>query len=283
MGIDGQRAKAEAFLRLHLGPRLLILPNVWDVGSARIVEQAGFHAVATTSAGIAYSLGYRDGQRISRGEMIAAVGRITRAVRIPVTADLEAGYGDTPAAAAVTARAALAVGAVGLNLEDGTGEPAEPLVELGRQLDKLRAVQEAAASAGVPLVLNARTDTYLAEVGDPEGRLDETIRRVRAFREAGATCVFVPRLVEPDAIAALLKASPGPLNLLAGPGLPTVPVLDALGVARLSMGAGLYRAALGVVRRIASEWLTEGASPTLAEMALASAEAERLLEDRPDV
>src|SRR5881398_3362317 len=166
--------KAQAFRALHQGPRLLVLPNAWDVATARLVEEAGFPAIATTSAGIAWALGYADGERISRGEMLAAIRRIVAAVRVPVTADVEGGYGATVAAAAETARGVIAAGAVGLNLEDGTNEGT--LLDPELQADRIRAVREAAASARVPLVVNARTDAFEVKRWSPEERSEE--RRV---------------------------------------------------------------------------------------------------------
>ncbi len=171
MGIFEQVTKAQNFRAMHGqgmhgGREILLLPNVWDVASARIVEDAGYSAVATTSAGIAFALGYPDGEKISRDEMLDAVARIVRAVRVPVTADVESGYGSTPEDAKRTAVAVIDAGAVGLNLEDAPGESGNPLADLSAQLEKIRAVREAAVSAGVPLVLNARTDVYLLQVGE---------------------------------------------------------------------------------------------------------------------
>src|SRR5262244_3340176 len=167
-----QAQKATLLKALHHGPRILVLANAWDAVSARIVEEIGFPAVATTSAGIAAALGYPDGQRVSRDEMLGVVGRIARAVKVPVTADMEAGYGTTPAQMAETARALIDAGAVGLNLEDMTGDDESSQVELGLQMEKIRAIREASASAGVPLVINARTDVYLMPIGPAETRFE---------------------------------------------------------------------------------------------------------------
>src|SRR3989449_2371702 len=151
-----QREQAESFGRLHGDPGILVLPNAWDVITARLIESAGFAAIATSSAGIAWAFGYADGERISRGEMLAVVRRIASSVRVPVTADMEAGYGATPEAAAETARGVIAAGAVGLNLEDGTNDGR--LVDGALHQDPIRAMREAGAAAGGPLVVNARTD-----------------------------------------------------------------------------------------------------------------------------
>src|SRR5579862_3509453 len=154
MTIDEQKSKANAFRAMHRGGRILRLPNAWDVASARVFEDAGFGAIATTSAGVAFSLGYPDGQKITREEMLARVGRIARAVKVPVTADVESGYGNRPEDAAQTALGVIEAGAVGMNFEDGTGDPHNPLLELSMQLDKIRAIRETALNAGVLLVLN---------------------------------------------------------------------------------------------------------------------------------
>jgi 2-methylisocitrate lyase-like PEP mutase family enzyme len=255
---DEQKHKAISFRQMHRGPKPLLLPNVWDVASARVVEEAGFPAIATTSAGIAFSLGYPDGQKISREEMLARVGRIARAVKVPVTADVEAAYGNRPEDAAQTALGVIEAGAVGINLEDGTGDPGNPLVELALQLDKIRAIRETALNAGVLLVLNARTDVYLDQVGPPEARYFETISRVRAYRDAGADCVFVPGVRDSRVIAQLVRDVQCPLNILAGVGSPSIPELEKLGVARVSLGSGPMRATLGLMRRLAEELKTSG-------------------------
>jgi len=163
--IEIQAAKAEAFRAMHRGPKILLLPNAWDVASARVFEDAGISAIATTSAGIAFTLGYPDGEKISRNEMLAVVARIAAAVKVPVTADVEAAYGNRPEDAAETARRVIEAGAVGLNLEDGTGDPQHPLTELTLQLEKIAAMRETGAAMRVPIVLNARTDVYLRMLG----------------------------------------------------------------------------------------------------------------------
>jgi 2-methylisocitrate lyase-like PEP mutase family enzyme len=272
MDTKPQKRKAQDLLALHRGGDMLVLPNVWDVASARIVEEAGYGAVATTSAGIAFSLGYPDGQKIPRQEMFAAIARIARAVKVPVTADVESGYGSGPDAAKSTALAVIEAGAVGINLEDGPGESGSPLADLAAQVEKIRAVRAGAASAGVPIVLNARTDVYLLQVGDPSSRYDETVRRLSAYRDAGADCVFAPGLRDSSTIKRLAADVKCPLNILAGPGSPSIEELRALGVARVSLGSGPMRAAMGTLRRIAHEVKSSGTyeslndAPTHAEM-----------------
>lgn len=256
--VQEQQAKADGFRALHRGPNILVLVNVWDVASARVIEEARFPAVATTSAGVAFSLGYPDGEKIPREEMLARVARIVRAVKVPVTADVEAGYGPRPEDAAETARGVIEAGAVGMNFEDGTDDPQHPLVDFSQQLEKIRAIREAALKAGVRLVLNARTDVYLLQVGPVEKRYDETIRRVTAFRDVGADCVFVPGVRDVETIGRLVKDVQCPVNILAGPGSPAIPALEKLGVARVSLGSAPMRATLGLLRRMAEDVKSSG-------------------------
>lgn len=190
MDVHGQAEKSERLRKLHQGPRILVLANAWDVASARIMEEAGFPAIATTSSGVAASLGYPDGQRISREEMLEVVARIARAVRVPVTADMEAGYGTTVGEMVKTAKAVVAAGAVGMNLEDVTGEDESSQVELALQVEKIRAICKATAALGVPVVVNARTDIYLIPIGEAATRFERTVERLRAYREAGAGCLL---------------------------------------------------------------------------------------------
>jgi 2-methylisocitrate lyase-like PEP mutase family enzyme len=255
-------SKAIHFLRLHKGPHILLLPNAWDAASARILEAAGAAAIGTTSAGIAWSLGYPDGQRISRQEMMAAIARIARAVAIPVTADVEAGYGPSPEQAAETVRHVLEAGAVGMNLEDAASDVA--LFDVARQVERVQAAREAATAAGVPLVINARTDVYWMRQGD----FDEALRRLTAYRDAGASCLFVPGVRDANTIAQIARAVGAPLNVLAGPGMPHARDLENLGVARLSLGSGPMRAAMGVTRKIARELLGSGTFNTMLEDAV---------------
>jgi 2-methylisocitrate lyase-like PEP mutase family enzyme len=277
--IQNQKLKAETFRKLHRAARILVLPNTWDVASSRIVEDAGFEAIATSSAGVAFSLGYPDGQRISRSEMMAAVARIAHAVKIPVTADSEAGYGDRPEDAAQTATAVIEAGAVGMNLEDSR-DAAHPLIDLTLAVEKIKAVREAASAAGVPIVLNARTDVYLAEVGKPESRYDETIRRLSAYRDAGADCLFAPGVRDKSTIERLVSDLKWPLNVLAGPGFPSVPELQKLGVARVSLGSGPMRATLGLLSRLAKELKASGTYEAM-NGAPTHAEVNRMMEAIP--
>jgi 2-methylisocitrate lyase-like PEP mutase family enzyme len=275
-----EQAKAASFRVLHSGREILLLPNVWDVAGARLIEESGFKAAATSSAGIAFSLGYPDGQRISREQMLVVIARIAKAVRVPVTADVEAGYGKTPEDAGRTARAVVEAGAVGMNLEDAIGDSPSVLVELPLQLEKIRAVREMASRLRIPLVLNARTDMYLLQIGDPAERYDETVRRLSAFREAGADCVFAPGLRDAPTIGRLVADLKCPVNILAGPGSPSVPELSKLGVARVSLGSATMRATVGCLRRIAEELKATGTYSNL-EDAPSHAEMNRMMERKP--
>lgn len=278
MNLQEQARKAEALRKLHAGPRILVLANAWDVTSARIVEELGFPAVATTSAGVANSLGYPDGQRISRHEMFDVVGRIARAVNVPVTADAEAGYGLTPKEMAETARGLVNAGAVGLNFEDVTGDDESSHVETSMQVEKIRALREASASMGVRLVINARTDVYLMPIGPAETRFERTVERLQAYRKAGADCLFVPGLRDRDIIAKIVKAAEAPVNILLQPGGPTLAELQKMGVARASIGSGLMRAALGTTRRIAKALMELQDHAPLLEGAVTYAELNAMLE-----
>jgi len=277
MNLQAQALKAEQLRKLHRGPRMLVLPNAWDVISARIVEELGFPAIATTSAGIAATFGYPDGQKISREEMLGVVARIAKAVHVPVTADVEAGYGVTIDDMTQTVKAVVAAGAVGMNLEDVTGSDEDSQVGLALQVEKIRAIRKATESLGVPLVLNARTDIYLIPIGAAETRFDRTVERLRAYRDAGADCLFAPGLKDTDTIAKLVRAVDGPLNILLMPGMPTLRELENMGVARASAGSGVMRATLGLTRRIAKEMLEAGTYASMLEGTVPFAEVNELL------
>lgn len=248
-----QAEMAARFRRLHDSPpKPLVLPNAWDAASARMIEEVGAPAIATTSAGVSWALGRGDGQRLERGEMIEMVRRIVATVAVPVTADVEGGYGEgTPDDVAATVRAAIEAGAAGINLEDALGGR---LLPPERQAERIRAARAAAEKAGADLFLNARTDVYILGPGTPE----ETLRRAEIYRAAGADCLFVPRLVDPEAIAALVPRLGLPLNIMAGPGAPTVAELARLGVARVSVGPAIALAALEATRRATRELLERG-------------------------
>jgi 2-methylisocitrate lyase-like PEP mutase family enzyme len=277
MNVATQAQKAEQLRKLHCGPRILILANAWDVASARIVEELGYPAIATTSAGVAAALGYPDGQYISRDEMLDVVARIAAAVRVPVTADFESGYGTTVEHMADTAKALVSAGAVGLNFEDITGHDENSHVALGLQVKKIQTIREVSTSLGVPLVINARTDIYLMPIGPAETRFERTVERLRAYRQAGADCVFAPGLSDGATIGKLVNAVDAPLNILASAAAPSISELEKLGVARVSTGSGLLRAALGHARRVAKDLVESGTYAALLNGAVPFAEVKQLM------
>ena len=252
-----QAQRAELFRAKHRGQRLLLLPNAWDAMSARVFVAAGFDAMATTSGGVAWSLGYSDGEQAPWNEVVAATARIVRAARVPVTADIEHAYAESPAAVADNVLRVIAAGAVGINLEDIVPGAAD-LEPLALQVDKIRAIVKAATKAGVRLVINARTDVFLRAIGPAESRLAVAIERGKAFIAAGADCAFVPGVRDAETIAALVRGLGAPLNVLAVDGTPPIAQLEALGVARVSVGSGPMRAALAVVRDVARELKSTG-------------------------
>ena len=256
------RDRALAFRSLHVPGHPLVLPNAWDTASARLIEDAGAAAVATTSAGLAWALGAADGDRLDRDAALEAVARIAAAVDVPVSADIESGYAQDAAGVADTIRAVIAAGAVGVNIEDALYEAgAGPLRPVTEQAERIAAAREAADSAGVPLFVNARIDTFLRGGGE----VDLTLERAAAFLAAGADGIFVPGAVEPGTVKLLVDGIEGPLNVMVHPGASPVAELAALGVARVSAGSGLAQAAHALVRRAARELLDTGTYETLAD------------------
>jgi 2-methylisocitrate lyase-like PEP mutase family enzyme len=275
-----QKELARQFLDLHRGTGTLLLPNAWDASSARIFEDAGFPAIATTSAGIANSLGYADGQKLPRGEMLAVVRRIVESVKVPVTADMLAGYGVTPDEVAATVSEVLSTGAVGMNLEDGIDGKPGALVDSNLQKEIIRAAVEASECAHVPLVLNARTDVFLHSVGPSETRLARAVERLNAYRDCGAQSLFAPGVTDKETIAQLVRELNGPLNVLAMVGTPPIAELTRLGVRRVSLGSGPMRATLGLLVRMARQLREEGLFSLMTEGAMAYADANQLAETR---
>lgn len=241
--------KAELFRAMHRGPRLLLLPNAWDAISARVIVEAGFPAVATTSGGVAWALGYADGEATPWTEVVDATARIARAVSTPVTADIETGYGATPEALGRSIADIIAAGAVGVNLEDGVRGADPPIRSIADAAARIAAAREAANAAGVPIVINARTDLYIKNIGDEQTRFDEAVERGRAYLAAGADCIYPIALRDPETIGRLVKALDAPVNIMVRAGLPNVGELEALGVARASTATALPLLAMGLVRQ----------------------------------
>ncbi len=271
-----QKDKAIQFHSLHTRSEILVLPNAWDAASARIFEQAGFAAVATTSSGVAAALGYVDGEQISRDLLVEATKRIASVVTCPVTADIEAGYGDTIEEVLQTVKVIIEAGAVGINIEDSKQRM---LMNIPRHVELLRAIRQLAESMDMPFVINARTDVFLLGRGNPADYIEEAVRRANAYREAGADCLFPIGLSDTNVIAKLVQAISGPVNILAVSNSPSITELAQLGVARVSFGSGPMRATLGYLRQIAHELLEQGTYTTMNEKAISGAELGRLFEE----
>jgi 2-methylisocitrate lyase-like PEP mutase family enzyme len=282
--------KASRLLELHHGDHPLVLINAWDAASAAMVEHCGLPAVATSSAALANALGFADGHHLPWAQMLDAVARICRAVKVPVTADIESGFAADAKALETSIRQIIQAGAVGVNLEDVMPENAEfqggdpkhgdpgirhgsPLFPLAEQVERIQAAQRAATAAGIHLVINARTDAYWQAGVAPAEALRNTLERGQAYLQAGADCVFVPGLRHPEHIRTVVdhcqhvhrKAA---VNILAGPGVPPIPELAKLGVQRVSYGSGPHRAAMGLLRRMADEAKSSGTYEALTEGAV---------------
>lgn len=271
-----QADKAEHFLDLHRGDGILVLPNAYDVVSACVLADVGFEAIATTGGGCAFSLGYRDGEDISRADMATVVGRIAAAVKLPVSADMDAGWGRAPEAVADTVRATIDAGAVGINIEDSTKQGPRGLLDFDLSVARIRAAREAAAAAGLAMVITARTDVYSVGASDEEVMFAEAVGRANAYLEAGADCAFVIGARDGDLIGRLAGAIDGPLNVLAGPDTPPVEELQRLGVKRVSVGSGFAKAAISHVKKAAEE-LRDAGTYEFARGVLGQPEIHRIL------
>jgi 2-methylisocitrate lyase-like PEP mutase family enzyme len=280
MDLDAQCKKAEAFRRLHDRSRILVLPNAWDAMSARIFEAAGFAAIATTSAGVSYSVGYPDGELVPRDEMIAAVARIVRCVDVPVTADMESGFARHPDDLAETIHLIIGAGAVGINLEDTVHGAGRTLYEIPDAVDRIRAARHAATAAGVPIVINARTDVYLLGIGEKSARFDHTVSRLNAYHEAGADCLYAMGYFDAATIGRLVKAVKGPLNVMGLPGTPPVAELQRLGVARVSTASGPTRVAMTATRKAADELMRTGSFEVFGGDTISHQDANALMQRR---
>jgi len=234
------------------------MANAWDVASACVTVASGVKAVATTSAGVAWSLGAADGDSVDRSRAIDLIARVCAAVDVPVTADIETGFGTTPDDVAQTIREVIAAGAVGVNLEDSFTSEEGPLRAIAAQSDRIAAARAAADESGISLFINARTDTFLRSVGTDDTRVALTVERAHAYLAAGASGIFVPGARDLTAIKTLVTEIPAPVNIMVGPGFPTIAELAGVGVARASLGAAIAEAAYGLARRATEELLTKG-------------------------
>lgn len=249
---------AKTFRDLHHADKPLLLANAWDAGSARLVESLGARAVATTSAGIDWALGYPDGNQLPVARLADMAAAIARLIRIPLSVDFEAGYADDPAAVGENIKAILDSGAVGINIEDGGDSPSL----LAAKIERIKTV---AAAKSVDLFVNARTDVYLRGLVPETQRVDETLARAAVYRAAGADGLFVPGLTARDGIAAVTKGAGLPVNLLAWPGLAGAEELGALGVKRISAGSGIAQRVWAEAERLARDFLQDGRSEPLSE------------------
>jgi 2-methylisocitrate lyase-like PEP mutase family enzyme len=266
--------RRRAFRALHEGPAILVLPNAWDVISARVYEEAGFPAVATSSAGLANSLGYADGNVLDVELHLATLERLVQALDVPLSADVESGYAADAGSLAEFVTRLAATGVAGYNLEDGRYESdVFPIEEAAARV-------AAAKTAAPDVFLNARTDIYLAHIGSPAKRFGTTVERLRAYAEAGADGVFVPGIADAETIRRLAASVSLPLNVLAGPTIPDAAALQRLGVRRVSVGSSVMRRTLGVLREIAHELRDAGTFSFTREPSVSYAEANALLERR---
>lgn len=275
MNLAEQAQQAERFRAMHRGPSLLLLPNAWDALSARIFAAAGFSAIATTSGGVSWAIGYADGEGAPWAEIVSATRRIARAVAVPVTADIEAGFGDTPDAVGRSVGEIIEAGAVGVNLEDGTPRGAAPIRSIGDMAERIRAARAAATAAGVPIVVNARTDLYLRNIGDPAARFDEAVERGKAYLAAGADCFYPITLGDRETIGRLVKALAAPVNVNVRAGSPSVAELEGLGVARASTASQVALIAASATRQAAEQLKATGNFDAL-NPAMTQADAQRL-------
>jgi 2-methylisocitrate lyase-like PEP mutase family enzyme len=265
--LQSQKEKAQTFRELHHRKRILILPNAWDVPSARVFENEGFPAVATSSAGLMVSLGYPDGEVISRDEFVSAVERIARVVSVPLSVDIVAGFGVTTQEVLTTVRAILRVGAIGINIEDFV-HATKTLYPMERQVESVKAIRKLGDTVGIPVVINARTDALRFGTGDEEAKFEEAVRRAIAYRDAGADCVYPMGLTEADSIRRFVKQLDFPTNVMVRRGLPTIKELESLGVARLSFGPSASYAAMGLLKRAAREVQENGTYQNLVDGAI---------------
>ena len=249
---------AERFRSLHRTPPILLLPNCWDPMSARLFEDAGFPAVATTSGGLSWALGYQDGEHAPWREVTGALARITRLVGIPVSADIEKGYGNDPDAVGASVADAISAGVVGVNIEDSLVHSENGLRPLDDAAARIRAARNAADKASIPIVINARTDVYQVKRGDAESMFAEVLRRAEAYCAAGADCIYVFGPLDMDTAARLARAITAPINIVGRPGMAKAEELERIGVARVSTAAGPATAAMEKIANMVQSLFATG-------------------------
>ena len=255
MNMKDQAKKAERFLELHHSKKLLVLPNIWDVLGARLLEKSGFQAVATASASVAYSNGYRDGEYISFDRLLNILAPICRSTLLPVSADIERGYAESNTALLTNIKSLIRYGVVGINIEDSV-EEGKQLVSVERQCERIELIRKAARREGVPLVINARTDIFLSK--DFKGdKVAEAVRRAQNYKNAGADC-FYPILCDANELMEINAQIDLPVNVLATKDTPPMTELENSGISRLSLGPGLLKAALTKMREVVAELKSYG-------------------------
>ncbi len=257
-----QKEKVELFLKYHHDKEILVLLNSWDIGSSKLIEACGYKAVATTSMGIAASLGYPDCEVIQLPEMIEVITGIINAVEVPVTVDIEAGYGNNLNEIIDSAKKIIATGIVGINIEDST-DLNPVLIDEIEFCERISAIRALSDSMDFHLVINARTDSFYTSTGSTQEKLSESIRRGNKYREAGADCIFVQPVWEKETIATLVKEINAPINILANPTIgagvtPPISELQDLGVVRVSLGSSLMKATLALIKKVADELSEKG-------------------------
>jgi len=250
-----QAETANLFLARHRGPPVLLLPNVWDALSARLFVDAGFDALATTSGGVAWALGYPDGELAPWTEVVTATARIVRSAHVPVTADIEAGYGATPTEVGAHVAEIIQTGVVGINLEDGLHGPVRSIEDAAARLG---AARDAARKEGVPIVLNARCDIFHLQHGEENTRFAATVERCKTYLAAGADCVYPFGLRDPATIAAFVKAVGGPVNITGRPGMPDAAAFERIGVARITIASAPTLVAMSTIQKLAAELRATG-------------------------
>ena len=265
-----QKEKAEMFLKFHQDKEILVLLNSWDAGSSKLIEACGYKAIATTSMGIAASLGYPDCEVIQLSEMIDAITGIVKGVQVPVTVDIEAGYGNNINEIIDSVKKIIATGIVGINIEDSIDLNPDLIDEM-EFCERISAIRALSDSLGFHLVINARTDSFYTSSGTQQEKLVESIKRGNKYREAGADCIFIQPVWDKETISTLVKEINAPINILSipgiGAGLPlSVSELQDLGVARLSMGSGLMKATLSLIKKVADELSEKGTYDVLLDV-----------------
>ncbi len=258
-----QKEKAELFLKFHHDKEILVLLNSWDISSSKIIEASGYKAIATTSMGIAASLGYPDCQIIQLSEMMDVISGIVKNIKAPITVDIESGYGNNLNEIIDSVKKIIATGIVGINIEDSI-DLSPNLIDEMEFCERISAIRSLSDALGFHLVINARTDSFYTSTGTAKEKLNESIKRGNKYREAGADCIFVMPVSDKETIATLVKEINAPINILSNPGIgggilpPSVRELQDLGVARLSLGSGLMKATLALIKKVADELSEKG-------------------------